>query len=388
MFRMRMAGVLAAALSLVAAACGEGAAEIETTPQATAPAVAPADAVGTESGDATGSDDAAEGSGSGGAGDEAAPGDDAAGQSGVQESSFDGSADDSALPADAAELMAGAATRLDGRSVRGEAAYDLPPEDGPGSRLVVRFESDAQGDAAVTVEVPPEADDGFPVDEVVFRFVDGQQYLRIPAAIAAAAGIEVSDGGAWLTVEPPALHSHDDPRAHPMFGLLCIFEPTQVSAGECDPLAEVASFAEIATELAVVGRDEVRGVATTRVSFALSASDIMAGALGGMPEGSDMSEGDGFEPSEGDSLALSGEMFPSLGITGEMWIDDEMLIRRVTLDLGWMLAAFEGYEADESGASPRPLTFEFYDFGADFDIEAPSPESIVPESVLEGMDAP
>ena len=75
-----------------------------------------------------------------------------------------------AAPADAEALLASATTELAGRSVRGEAAIEL----GPGLELSTNFESDADGDIAVTVELPPGLDPEFPGGgEAELRYVGG-----------------------------------------------------------------------------------------------------------------------------------------------------------------------------------------------------------------------
>ena len=210
-------------------------------------------------------------------------------------------------------------------------------------------------------------DPEFP-DEV--RYVDGVQYVR------PLGGAESEGGPAWFIAEPGMA---GQPGPEGQLGLLCVFpQMAEAPAVDCDPLAAAATLISAASDAVVVGPEEVRGVQTTRVSFTVSLLDLAVDALGAAPDSGDS------EVFESDDIAGAfEEMFSGLGIDVELWIDDDTLIRRMSLDLATLLIGFVGEEADDM---PQFLmTLEFYDFDADISVDAPPPESVTDDpSLLEG----
>ena len=372
MFRVRMAGTLVAAVALLAAACGGEGGEIVTPDIPQDQAETPAGATSTTP------DDSSEAS-------EAAEGDTPEGSAtGSDEPDDAGSAGDLevAAPADPEALLAAATTQLDGRSVRGEATIDL----GPGVKLSMNFESDADGDLAVTVELPPGLDPEFPDggDRAV-RYVGGVIYVRPLVSAETLAELAVDE--AWYVAEPAA---GGDPMSDAMGsagGVMCVF-PQEPFAG-CDLLAETGTFLEVASEAEIVGREDVRGTGATRVRFQISLLELVGEAFGGAPDAGEagMPEGDDFDDGESDPFEEGFEQFFEFLDTGfevDVWIDDENLIRRLTFDLASMLAGFAG--PDEEIPSNR-LTLEFYDFDADISVDAPPPEAIIDDpDLLRGDD--
>ena len=291
----------------------------------------------------------------------------------------DGSTDAADTPADvvapeagdAEALLATATTQLDGRSVRGEATLGLPAEAGPMGALSARFEFDADGDLAVTVELPPGLDPEFPEGgDVEVRYVGGQQFVR------PLAGTMAEGGPAWFIAEPATA---GQPGPEGQLGLLCLFpQMMDAPAADCDPLAEAATLVAAASDTVVVGREEVRGVQTTRVSSTVPLLDLAGDALEAAPDSGDS---EGFD-SEGIAGAFE-EMLSGLSLDVEFWIDDDTLIRRMSLDLATLLMGFVGEEADDM---PQfVVTLEFYDFDADISVEAPPPESVTDDlGLIEG----
>ena len=123
-----------------------------------------------------------------------------------------------AVPVDAEALLASATTTLDGRSVRGEATFDLAP----GFGLSTSFESDADGDLAAIVELPPGVDPAFPAGaDAEVRYVGGVIYARPPVTAETLAELGLDE--AWHVAEPL---SYGDPMGDAVGsagGVMCIF---------------------------------------------------------------------------------------------------------------------------------------------------------------------
>ena len=380
MLRIRVAGMLVLAVALLAAACGEEVVVVlDTQVEAAAPSTT--QAVPDES---SGTSDPAEA-------DVTEPSDagDATG-AGTESPDDTVSTEDSEdpSPADAEALLASATTELAGRSVRGEAAIEL----GPGFKLSTNFESDADGDIAVTVELPPGLDPEFPGGaEAEIRYVGGVVYVRPAVSAETLADLGVDE--AWYVAESAA---GGDPMSDAMGsagGVMCMFPQ---SLGEpfpdCDPLGETGAFLEAASEAEIVGREDVRGVEATRVRFLVSLLDLAGDALGMEPDedGAEASEDGAFDDSASDPFAEGLEQifgFLDADLEVEVWIDDENLIRRLAFDLASLFGGFASADADVEVPSSL-ITLEFYDFDADISVGAPPPEVIVddPDLLVGGDD--
>ena len=373
MLRIRLAMTLLAALAPAAAACG-GEADTAGDQQPEAEA-----AVTTLGGSNDASEDDAEAASSD-ALDDAGPSDD------LPSDDLSSDAGPDAPPVDAAALLASATTALDGRSVRGEATFELAP----GLELSSSFESAAEGDLASVVEVPPGMDPEFPGGaEVEMRYVGGVAYLRPPVTADDLAALGLDE--AWYVAEPAAA---GDPAAQDMgsAGLMCVFPQTLVEAfEECDPLGDAGAFLEAASEPEIVGQEGVRGVQTTRVRFVVSLMGLVGEAMGMAPgDGeAETSEGGVFDDSASDPFAEGFEQvlgfLDDAGFEVEVWIDDDSLIRRLAFDLASIFAGLAG--ADAGAETPSSLiTVEFYDFDADIRVDAPPPGTIVDRDLLMGGD--
>ena len=366
MFRLRMAGVLAAS-ALLAAACGDDGGEAVTGDDPQGETEAPTTAVsgssgsseadGTEAGDTMASD---------------------AVTSTTAAAESDGPDDGAAV--DAETLLASATTALEGRSVRGEATVELAP----GFEFSTSFESDAEGDLAATVELPPGMDLEFPGGAAAeTRYVGGVVYVRppVPAGTLAELGIDE----AWYVAEPAP---GGDPTAEAMGaagGVMCVFpEGVDGAYDDCDPLGETGAFLEAASEAEVTGREDVRGVGTTRVRFTVSLLDSVGEALGMAPDDGETSEDGAFDDTASDPFADGLDQFLGFldsGLEAEVWIDDENLVRRLAFDPASIFAGL--VDGDAGAAVPSsPVTLEFYDFDADISVDAPPPEVIVDSSLI------
>ena len=369
MHRIRSATTLLAALALAGAACGDGDADTagDQPPEAEAPVTtAAALDESVEAGDAVTTSTAAAAEPDGP--DDAAPADDGA----------------PAAPVDAEALLASATTVLDGRSVRGEAKVELAP----GFEFSTSFESDADGDLAVSLELPPGMDPEFPGGaDAEMRYVEGVVYVRPPATAETLAELGVDE--AWYMAEPVP---GTDPMSDAMGsagGVMCVF-PQMLDApvGDCDLLGETGAFLEAASEPEIVGQQDVRGVEATRVRFQVSLLDLVGEALGMEPDDGETSEAGAFDDTASDPFAEGMDQifgFLDAGFEVDVWIDDESLIRRLAFDLASMFAGLAGEDAGAEMPSSL-VTLEFYDFDADISVDAPPPEAIVGEDLLAGGD--
>ncbi len=377
MFRLRKAAMMLAAAALLAAACGDGG-EAGTPGEPQDPAEAPATTTQADpDGVSDGGDPAGEDVDRPSAFDDEPEGGDGT------STSEDGG---DAVSMDADALLASATTVLDGRSVRGEASVELAP----GFEFSTSFESDADGDLAVLLELPPGMDPEFPGGaDAEMRYVGGAAYVRPPATAETLAELGVDE--AWYMAEPV-------PGADPMSevmgsagGVMCAF-PQMLDAppADCDLLDETGAFLAAARDPEIVGREDVRGTEATRVRFQVSLMDL-AGDAFGQALGTDDGEGsDGafFDESSSDPFAAGMEEFFALLDTGfdvDVWIDDETLIRRLTFDLASMFAGLAGEDAGAEMPSSL-VTLKFFDFDADISVDAPPPEVIVDEGLLVGGD--
>lgn len=375
MLRIRLAATLVLAVALLAAACGDTSttsgvdepaattvAEADPAPATSAAPEEPAATTGAEA--SSDVDDATE----------AATGD--------PDDIVSGEDSDDIAPADAGALLASATTELDGRSVRGEATFELAP----GFGLSTSFESDAEGDLAATVEIPPGLDPEFPGGaDAGMRYVDGVAYVRPPVDAETLAELGVDE--AWYVVEPAAV---GDPMTQAMgsAGVMCIFPQAMDEAFEdCDPLGETGTFLEAGREAEVVGREDVRGVEATRVRFLVSLMDLAGDALGiGPDEGADSSEEGAFDDTASDPFAEGVEQifgFLDAEFEVEVWIDGDSLIRRLQFDLASLFAGMAGGEVEMPS---NLISLEFYDFDADISVDAPPADSIVDATLLVGGD--
>lgn len=273
---------------------------------------------------------------------------------------------------DVEALVAVALAQLDKLSVRTEMTMEFLP--GFGLRATV--ESDADGDVATQLSIPPGLDpvlvDGAQID---VRTVSGVDYVRLPASEALLEELGVAE--AWYVVEP------DAPLVGPFAdtlsmadGLLCT---GNAEADDCDPRAGAGDLLRVAQDLQLVGREEVRGVGTTRVRFSVSLADLYGEAFGGLGGLDDVEESEGAFFDDGSSELFDeglGDLFGFLDapFEVEVWIDDDSLARRLSYDVS---ALFGGLAEGDDMVPALLIVLEFYDYDADISVEAPPPEMII-----------
>ena len=332
--------VVAVAIALAASACSDGGGDPQASEGVQAETDAPAvESPQTDLADAVPSDDASEGS---------------VGSPTPQEEEE---------PADAVALLTEGSSVLAGRAVRGVATIAVPEIEGEAPfELTSRFESDADGDLSVRIEIEPGMDPQFPDGGVAeIRYAGREAYVRtIGAADALAVGeasVDADGRSAWFVA---ASESSGDPRwSEGIAALPCVLpqsSPGEVS-WDCDPLSSVAALLATASEAKVAGRDTIREVPTTKVAFRVPLTELYPASFIEDLEETLETRGD----------ALASEDFEQLseflrGTAAEAWIDGSGLVRRLVLD--FLSAQF---------------IVEFYDFDAAIEVDAPPPEQVAGE---------
>ena len=334
---------VAVAIALAASACADGGGDPQASEGVQAETDAPAvESPQTDLADAVPSDDASGGS---------------VGSPTPQEEEEE--------PADAVALLAEGSSVLAGRAVRGVAMIAVPEIEGEAPfELTSRFESDADGDLSVRIEIEPGMDTQFPDGGVAeIRYAGREAYVRMTGAAGAPAAVQASvdaDGrSAWFVA---ASESSGDPRwSEGIAALLCVLPQLNpdVSWG-CAPLSSVAALLATASGAKVAGGDTIREVPTTRVEFRVPLTELYPASFVDELEETLEARGD----------ALANEDLEQLseflrGIVAEAWIDGSGLVRRLVLDL-----------------LPVQLIVEFYDFDADIAVDAPPPEQVAGELPL------
>ena len=253
--------------------------------------------------------------------------------------------------ASASDLLLGAIESSAGRAVRGQMRVEGDMVDANGDAPTIDFESDAQGD--IEAMLSSGGDPSAP--PVTVRIVDGQTYAGFPGDMAAQFFPDFQGETAWFTV------TGQDAQA---FAIACASPLAQLSQQPtgCDPAGDLRGLVDVAEEVTVVGDEEVRGVPTQRIRFVVSIANLpsvgatgdgLGGDLGGVLEGT---------------------------IAVDVWIDDDMLLRMLSVDLGSIFAgfaeAFAGDDADIELPSWQSI-IEYYEFDESISIEPPPPESLV-----------
>ncbi len=250
----------------------------------------------------------------------------------------------------ASDLLLGAIESSAGRAVRGQMRVEGDMVDANGDALTIDFESDAEGDIEAMLS------DGDPAaPPVTVRIVDGQTYAGFPGVMAAQFFPDFQGETAWFTV------TGQDAEA---FAIACASPLAQLSQQPtgCDPAGDLRGLVDVAEEVTVVGDEEVRGVPTQRIRFVVSIANLPSAGATGDGLGGD----------------LGGVLEGTIAV--DVWIDDDMLLRMLSVDLGAIFAGFpEAFGGDDADMElPTWQTIiEYYDFDESISIESPPPESLV-----------
>ena len=241
-----------------------------------------------------------------------------------------------------------------GESSRGSATTRIDDVDA----LTVELEIDELGNTRTTQFQQLEPEDPDSLSSYETLVVDGVGYIRFsfPEELVGESGIEIPDG--WMTMGRETME---------LFGIIC--GPPVPGSGldseACAPPNDLSDMADFVLEAAVVGQETVRGVETSRVQSALDFKSLLESVL-------DDSSDVGF-------MDLIVAMMPS-ELPVELWIDDDLRLHRMSMDLTLNVEALGEELGEEIGEAPTSVVvMDFYDFGADIIIEAPSPDEIVGE---------
>ena len=254
----------------------------------------------------------------------------------------------------ARELVIAAMNGQVGESSRGSATTRIGDVDGP----TIELEIDERGNTRTTQfqQLASEDPDSLMSHEALL--VDGVGYIRFsfPEDLFSESGIEIPDG--WMTMGRETME---------LFGISC--GPPVPGSGldgeACAPPNDLSDMTDFVLEAIVIGQETVRGVETNRVQSALDFKSLMEAAL---DNGSDVG-----------IMDLIVAMMPS-EIPVELWIDDDLHIHRMSMDLTLNVEAFGEELGEEIDEVPTAVVvMDFYDFGADIIIEAPPPDEVVGE---------
>ncbi len=189
----------------------------------------------------------------------------------------------------------------------------------------------------LTLTVPP-------VGQIEERVVDDVLYIRVPEAAAAQFG-----GKSWLKLDPRAFGAGQNP-----FGSLDSSNP-----------AQILSTLQGAGDVTKVGDETVRGVHTVRYHADV---DVAKAA-----------DAQKLSPQQREQLqqALGGQAT----IPEDVWIDDQGLVRRITVEFAAKPPAGTPGTTAAPSATPSSLqtklTMEFYDYGqATAPVTAPPADQV------------
>ena len=291
--------------------------------------------------------------------------------------------DEASTDSEAFDLVRAMIQETSGRAIRGEFAFDGLLVSGMGAspdELRYPFEAAAHGDVAITLSPFSAASihvAALPADTPVeLRFVGAEAFLGVPAAAVERRGFEVDGDTAWMVIDPEEAGDYSGQCSVNPVDSLDAGSPEASSTG-CDPLGEMSELLEAMESAEVVGAEDVRGTPTTvvRVSVPFEAaadgSAQLAGDAGTV--GAELSAEDEFAEA---FTSMFGEM--DSGLTVELWIDDNRLLRRMTVDASSVLGVLaEMFGADSSGDAVLIRTvIDIHDYD-DVTVEAPPAESLI-----------
>ncbi len=251
----------------------------------------------------------------------------------------------------ASDLLSDAIESTVSRAVRGQLRVEGDMVDAGNGAMSVDFQTDAQGD----IEAMLSSGDEQSGPPLTVRIVDGQTYAGFPGVMAAQMFPDFGGETAWFTVSGQNAEG---------FAIACASPLAQlgVQPGGCDPAADLRRLADAAEEATFAGDEEVGGVPARRLRFMVSPASL--------PSAGAASDGFGDDP----AAALGGN------IAIDVWIDADMLLRRLVVDLSSIFGGFAEAFGGEDASTEIPTwqsVVEYYEFDESISIEAPSPESLL-----------
>lgn len=130
------------------------------------------------------------------------------------------------------------------------------------------------------------------------------------------------------------------------------------STAATDPGAFLKMLEGTGAEITTIGKEDVRGVATTHISTTLDLRKLMEQAVG-----------DDKADVEKQLDSMGGAALPA--VPTEVWVDDDGYVRKLTMDMD--LAEMTG---GAGGSGTITVTVELYDFNEPVDIEIPDPSQV------------
>lgn len=250
------------------------------------------------------------------------------------------------------ELLLASIDATTGSAARGQTRIEGEMVEDSGESFAMDFQVDAEGDIETVL-----VDGGDPsVPPITVRIVDGQTYAGFPGAVAQQMFPDFGGETAWLTVGP----AHAE-----QFAILCASPLASLGSGaaECDPATDLRDLADAAEEATILGAEDLHGVPTTQIRFVVPFANLMSASASEDPFGGDFGG------------SLDG------GLPVDAWIDDDMLLRKLSVDLSVIFGGFaEAFGAEDDPDIALPgwrSVIEYFDFDDNISIEAPAPESLV-----------
>ncbi|MGZ8766601.1 MAG: hypothetical protein ACXW2C_13015 [Acidimicrobiia bacterium] len=183
-------------------------------------------------------------------------------------------------------------------------------------------------------------------ESVEVRIVDGVFYMDLGDLGDTAA--ELADGKRWLKLD--------------VSGVAGMLGDSAISSESSNPVDGLEALRGVSSDVREIGTESVRGVETTHYRATLDLAKAIADTPADARDGAR------------DLLDRAG----ARTIPVDVWLDAQGRVRKYTMQL-------DGASFGEAGSSVA-VTYEFYDFGAPVDVNAPPADQVADlGSMLEGM---
>lgn len=282
------------------------------------------------------------------------------------------------------------------------------------TRLTARFESDAEGDVAVSGHIPTENDPELAQDtEMEFRYVGDDKVYRRWSVIDSE-----ETEHTWQSLNIVGTEDNEDApdaqEAELLDRILCVFpfEFADNTFIQCDPYRSSLVLLESAQNAKILDVEDVRDTQTLAIGFQMPLREmsealiesykILAEQMIALYSTIDFDEllgdtdGDLGSPLDEDTdlMAAYTEAINSINsaitllenadLEVHVNVDTEGRIRRIVIHIGAafkemleMLESEQGIgDSEKTALEDLQYILEFYDFGADISVEAPSQEQI------------
>ena len=271
-----------------------------------------------------------------------------------------------ALPTDATGLLRTALVNSATQSVRGEMRVDMSIL----LSLSAQFWSDGNQNFAMAMSFDQVMDEDAAGFGFEMRFVEDVAYMRfaVPEELRISDGDATPDG--WFTL---------DAESAAEMGVVCPspLPGTVPDDGVCRLPNDNRFLSEYVRSAEIIGHSDIDGISATQVRATFDYAALFEGYLA--------------EPASGDGvIPFVGDMF-SDEITYDIWIDGDGLIRRMSMDMAsFMRDVLDNVDDPEVEDAQEEIdeflellmshasnAIDYYDYGADIIVEAPSADEIV-----------